>query len=332
MVLKNYMLFLVALFLIFLFNPATAYGIDVQPPSQPLSGPGGSDYNHSQIITYSYGQGAQQYWIFEPASPKPNSAPVIVFNHGWAATNPLIYQAWINHLVKKGNIVIFPRYQNNIFDSSDNFTQNAIYSVKDALKQLQSGDHVRPQMENLAIVGHSAGGLISINMAAQASSAGIPLPKAVFCVEPGKSRSGEDKMGPVMENLSNISPNTLLLTLAGDRDDIVGNSDAKKIISDTPQIPVENKDYVLMVSDDYGNPPLEADHLAPLAVWNSNNFTLLVNALDYYGTWKLFDGLYEAAFYGKNREYALGNTSQQRFMGLWSDGRPVKELIVQDRV
>ena len=53
---------------------------------------------------------------------------------------------------------------------------------------------------------------------------------------------------------------------------------------------------------------------------------MMVNALDYYGTWKLFDGLIDAAFTGKNRDYALGNTPQQRFMGLWSDGVPVKVL------
>jgi hypothetical protein len=45
-----------------------------------------------------------------------------------------------------------------------------------------------------------------------------------------------------------------------------------------------------------------------------------VNALDYFGTWKLFDALEESAFYGRNREYALGNTPQQRYMGKWSDG------------
>jgi hypothetical protein len=54
-----------------------------------------------------------------------------------------------------------------------------------------------------------------------------------------------------------------------------------------------------------------------------------LNALDYYGTWKLFDALEDAAFYGKEREYALGNTPQQRNMGKWSDGVPVKEMIVE---
>ena len=58
---------------------------------------------------------------------------------------------------------------------------------------------------------------------------------------------------------------------------------------------------------------------------------MMINALDFYGTWKLFDGLCDAAFYGKNREYALGNTPQQRFMGVWSDGVPVKELKVTDK-
>jgi len=55
-----------------------------------------------------------------------------------------------------------------------------------------------------------------------------------------------------------------------------------------------------------------------------------VNAMDYYSTWKLFDALIDYAFYGTNEEYCLGNTPEQRFMGLWSDGTPVKELTVTD--
>lgn len=52
------------------------------------------------------------------------------------------------------------------------------------------------------------------------------------------------------------------------------------------------------------------------------------SALDYYGIWKVFDGLIDAAFYGKSRNYALGHRHEQRFKGLWSDGVPVKELLV----
>jgi len=154
---------------------------------------------------------------------------------------------------------------------------------------------------------------------------------AVFAVEPGKSRSTSDTTGPVVENLTHIPPGTLVLVMAGDQDNWVGYQDARDIIWETTQIPQENKDFVMMDSDNHGYPPITADHFFPLCssikIFGYNS-TFLTNAQDYYGTWKLFDGLYDAAFYGQNRDYALGNTSQQRFMGLWSDGTPIKELNV----
>jgi len=315
------------------FQLITPTSIMVHTPLQPSYGPGGSNYTHEMVKEHIYGEGEKQYWIFEPASPTPDSAPVIVFNHGWGATSPTFYQAWINHLVRQGYLVIYPRYQSDIFTPSDNFTSNSIQATQDALQVLQSGDHVRPELDKFAIVGHSVGGLITVNLAALSKEKGLPQPKAVFAVEPGKSRTPEDQVGPVLENLTKIPSNTLLLSLAGDQDNWVGDADAKRIIRDTKQISSENKDYILMLSDEHGNPALLADHFAPLAAEFSNqkyNLYFLVDARDYYGTWKLFDGLLEAAFYGKNREYALGNTSQQRFMGIWSDKTPVKELIVTD--
>ncbi len=318
---------LTTLFLLLFLSCEISLASDARPPGQSPDGPGGTDYNHTQIISSTYGSGALQYWIFEPASPSPSSAPVIIFNHGWSAINPIFYRPWINHLVKRGNIVIYPRYQANIFDTSD-FTDNAIYAVKDGLEQLEQGDHVRPETENMALVGHSAGGLISINMAARALDEDLPQPKAIFCVQPGVSRTENQTRGHILEDLSLIPADTLLLTLSSEEDDIVGSADAEKIIRKTTNIPLTNKNHVIMVSDYHGNPPLIADHLAPLAIFHCDNISLMVNALDYYGTWKLFDGLYEAAFYGENQEYALGDTSKQRFMGFWSDGTAVKELKV----
>lgn len=300
-------------------------------PPAPVTGPGSLEYGHSEVIKTTYGEGASQYWIYEPSSPKPYSAPIIVFNHGWAATNPEVYQAWIFHIVRRGNIVIYPRYQENIFTPSDDFTPNAMDSVKSALKELNKGNHVRPQLDKFAIVGHSVGGIISINMAVLASSNSIPGPKAVFCVQPGKHRTSNDPVGPVLENLSKIPEETLLITLSGDKDNITGDEDAIKIFKETTQIPWKNKDYVILKSDIRGHPALIADHFAPLAVLRTPYFSVMVDALDYYGTWKLFDGLTDAAFYGVNRDYALGNTSNQRYMSTWSDRKSVNKMIVMDK-
>jgi acetyl esterase/lipase len=305
-----------------------------QKPSQPVQpsiGPGGTDYAYSGVNVSTYGEGENQYWIFEPDSPTNASLPVIIFMHGWGITTPTLYRSWINHLVKKGNIVIYPRYQLDISTPSDRFTPNSITAIKAAVMELERGNHVRPQTNKIAIVGHSVGGLISVNIASIANAEGIPQPLAVFAVEPGKSRSSKDTVGPVLENITNMPKNTLLLALAGDQDNWVGDQDARRIIKETIQIPNENKDFILMNTDEHGYPPIIGDHFSPLASeinLGKYNITLFTNTPDYYGTWKLFDGLYNAAFYGKNREYALGNTSQQRFMGFWDDGNPVKELDI----
>jgi len=298
-----------------------------KPPQQPISGPGGAEYQHAKVTRFFYGKGVNKYFIFEPADPIPNSAPVIVFNHGWGATNPRSYGLWIEHIVRRGNIVIYPIYQNpnKWAYPPKKVTSNAIFAVKDAINRLQVRGQIKPKLDKFAIVGHSAGGLITANMAALANSVSLPKPRAIMCIEPGISWSEIKIINIPLEDLSKIPEDTLLLTVVGDEDEITGDKDAKKIFNETPQIPLENKDYIIVVSDYYGKPPLIADHFAPVAAGK-----IFVNALDYYGFWKLFDGLYETAFYGKNRRYALGNTTDQCFMGKWSDGVPVKELIVTD--
>jgi hypothetical protein len=55
-----------------------------------------------------------------------------------------------------------------------------------------------------------------------------------------------------------------------------------------------------------------------------------LDALDWYGTWKLTDALMACAFAGDWCDYALGDTPEQRFMGAWSDGVPVQELAATD--
>ncbi|MEW6378273.1 MAG: alpha/beta hydrolase [bacterium] len=314
--------------MIFLFGVSSA--LAAFPPVQPAQGPGGADYIHGRVIKTVQGSGDQAYYLFEPDEPRPDTAPLIVFLHGWGGTNPDYYHTWIEHLVKKGNIVVFPVYQSwGSLLSSNRYNSNCLEAITAAIRMLQSGDHVRPDLDRLAIVGHSVGGILALNIAVLAQQSGLPVPKAIMSVEP--------KRAPMLslEDVSAISSRTLLLVVTGDQDGL-SSDDAARIFRNTSQIPLKNKDFVTLVSDDYGDPPLIADHLAPVSNAAGGRIllgivgTACTDALDYYGTWKLFDALTDAAFFGKNREYALGNTVQQRYMGRWSDGRPVKELIITD--
>ena len=329
------------------------------PPSQPETGPGGKQYLHAGVTKNRYGKGGREYWIFEPDSPKPRTAPVIVFLHGWGGMNPLYYGAWLDHLVKRGNIVIYPRYQATLLTGITEFTPNTLQAVKDAVNRLKTErGHVAADFSKFATVGHSLGGLLAVNVAALASESGLPRVSAVMAVEPGIT---ESPINVPLADLKKLPPETLLLAVAGDQDTLVRDHDAKRIYYESTRVPETNKDFIMLVSDPYGNPALQASHRAPTAHDKSYDNgegvgggpavsedslrvgdtpqtsrrarldSMMVNAMDFYGTWKLFDGLCDAAFYNKNREYALGNTPQQRFMGLWSDGVAVKELKVTDK-
>jgi pimeloyl-ACP methyl ester carboxylesterase len=328
------------------------------PPVQPESGPGGKQYPHAGVTKNRYGTGNQEYWIFEPASPKPASAPLIVFIHGWGGMNPLYYGAWLDHLVKRGNIVVYPRYQATLLTPIKEFTPSTLGAIKDAINRLQTGrGHIKPDLNKFAVVGHSVGGLLAASVAALAKESNLPQVRAVMSVEPGIT---EDPIKIPLADLRKMPAETLLLAVAGDQDTLVRDTDAKRVYYESTNVPAANKDFVMMITDTYGAPSLQASHRAPTAMDRSYDNgegvgggpvnpdrvgsargngrssqdrrleTMMVNALDYYGTWKLFDALCDAAFFGKNREYALGNTSKQRFMGVWSDGTPVKELKVTD--
>ena len=292
---------------------------------QPLEGPGGADYFHENIITNSYGSGAKKYYLFEPDEPKPATAPLIVFAHGLYATSPIFYEVWINHLVKKGNIVVYPVYQ-GMLPAFYMYSSNAVHSVLDAIEVLQTEDHVRPDLDKFAIVGHSCGGVIAPNIAAMAEEYGLPSPGAVMSIAPG--------ITPIInfKDLSKIPSETLLLVVTGDSDIMAGSRDAKKVFKRTPQIPPENKDYITLTSDRNGLLSLTATHFLSCCIPGIGDSMPMfaTNALDCYGLWKLFDGLTDAAFYGINREYALGDTPEQRNMGEWSDGTPREELKVTD--
>ena len=380
-------LFLFELLLIWMVGPLSpALGVGESgptPPAQPDSGPGGREYPHQDVRKSVYGEGDLEYWLFEPADPVPRSSPVVIFLHGWSGMNPAHYGGWIDHLARRGNIVIFPRYQASLRTPVKDFTPHAVQALQSAFAELKKSDHVQPELDKVAVVGHSMGGELTPNVAALAKESGLPVPKALMTVEPGKTWTLSEMIRVHLEDLTKIDPSTLLLAVAGEDDNIARDIDAKKIFKGTPQIPPANKNYIVVRSDDHGKPPLKASHFSPasidqaydsgekpssmrsgggegpdsppkgklreklkeriknrMAEQGSKEYGEMpdltsedlarfsINALDFYGYWKLFDGLTDAAFYGKNREFAFGNTPQQRFMGTWSDGVPVKELKV----
>jgi uncharacterized protein (TIGR03437 family) len=278
------------------------------PPSQPATGPGGSQAQFSTIQQSVYGQAGQQFWIFWPEG-LPGPAPVVVFMHGFGAVLPGPYQEWINHIARRGNIVIYPRYQDDGRDVPANYTPNAIGAIKSALTILGAA----ADLTKVAFVGHSLGGVLNFNIAARAAVEGIPAPKAILSAHPG------DTIFADLNSYSQISYDTVVLMLVGDADNLVGDTTAKNILAALPYIRAKN--FITVRSDNHGSPALVADHLAPNAP--------PVDALDYFAYWKLSDALIDFVFFGTEADYATGGGNNQIFMGRWSDGITVRPLLLR---
>jgi pimeloyl-ACP methyl ester carboxylesterase len=318
--------------------PAAALARELpSPPRQPKTGPGGADYTHAKVSQHLIGHGDTEIRMFLPAEPAPKSAPVVVFLHGWGAMSPAGYQAWINHLVRRGHIVLYPRYQATWTTLPTRMTGSAIRSTKSALEWLRTRGAVKPKADRAVYVGHSLGGVIAANMAALARREALPAPGAVFSVEPGDTKHShftkrlKINLPTVMVDYGLIPKGTLFLLLVGDSDRIVGDATALQIWARVQHLPRADRDFVEVKSDDRGEPRLRADHYFPAAVDAALGLggRQGLDSLDWYGTWKLLDGLTDAVFRGTNKKYALGDTPEQRFMGRWSDGTPVREITVR---
>ena len=291
---------------------------------------------HQKVRRFEIGQGPRSYWLFEPDQPRPESAPVIVFLHGWFAVNPGFYGAWIDHLVRHGRIVIFPRYQNDVGTMPQDFLPNALAAVHDAMGVLHVGvDHVRPDPAQFALIGHSAGANIAAQLAALTADpqTDLPKPKALIALMPGE-------VLPLRKpSLDQIPEKTLLIVAVGEEDLVVGDHRARQIFSEAVAIPPSRRRFLLFRSDRHGYPALIADHAAPTGahpkldngegLFRSLQLSFSdVNALDRAGFWRIADVTLDAGFAGKTLDDVTRDEERFRHLGYWSDGRRVNPPIV----
>jgi dienelactone hydrolase len=256
------------------------------------------------------GEGARSYWLYEPAGPPAGRAPVVVLLHGWMALNPGLYGAWIEHLVGRGNVVVFPRYQDDWTTPPAQFLPNALAALRDALDVLETGPgRVRPDRGRVAVIGHSAGGnlavLLAAAVAAAPDAADLPALRAVVAVFPGEVRPAP---GP---SPADLPPETRLVILAGDRDVVVGDGRARSLFGHAAAVPGDHKRYILLRTDEGAG--VTAEHFAPTAASDrldtgegplreTQRARARLDALDRDVFWPVADLTLEAAFAGRPLE------------------------------
>jgi len=337
------------------------------PPRQPEQGPGGSDYRVAEVVKRGTGTVSSGAYVFHGSDTPSGPRPVAVFFHSWGAVNPGLYGGFIDHLARKGYLVIFPRFQEVNRSRPADATARAETLIHEALAALADDPQARPDPDRVAFIGHSAGVPIALNVAAGVAETKLPAPKLIFGLVPGGIASNEKERGIMLRDLSTMAPQTLLIAMSGDREHLPSDRASRRIFEAASAIPTTRKLFMRASSDDHGYPALTAALAFPGSpkpdydaaaiklppdpprdpkqknTWKwsadmalSGPQTILTqqlgnngtDTLDYLALWKTFEMAADVAFAGKDAA-ALARDPKFVDMGNWSDGWPVRRLSAQ---
>ncbi len=305
----------------------------VLPPGQPETGYGsGQGYicgavSPDKAIVFGNDPDGTKAWVFFPELLKNgNSAPVVVYLHGYSATNPIIYQGHIDHLVKQGVIVIYPQFSlTGVTGALTDLDQNmmlerAIVIVQNAFSIPVIAEHA--EMENITLVSHSLGGMLSLCWEA---GDGVQV-KNMVLLHPNISN---DAIPDFVENYFDIITldyETLALSttcpviIIGGADDTIAMPEHVQAAYDS-LINAPSRVYYEVQTDDYGFPSLSSDHIGPLqfgitAGDDGKLGFVSENAIDYR--------VYYAAV-----DAAIDDQTHIAFdMGEWKDGTLVVPVVL----
>jgi pimeloyl-ACP methyl ester carboxylesterase len=210
-------------------------------------GGGGSSAAKASVVG-PIGKGGEGVYLFRPAGEPKR---LVIFFHGQGGpeeTTPANHRPWIDHLVRTGAIVLYPRYET---DYSGAVLDNAATGVRTAMQRLG------PQTLPVLALGYSRGGALAVEYAAAAPGQHLPVPDAIECVNPVPY--GEQVR---IVDLRPVGPSTVLSVLVSEEDPYA--TDGMMLLLDRLRragFPPDN--VQLHVARSRGS--FRADHLAPLS-------------------------------------------------------------------
>jgi hypothetical protein len=319
-------------------------GTTITQPPQPKNGPGGRAHPYRGFRVTAGGSGNNAWYAFEPTRPRPWKAPLAIVMHGYFEfTGYEQMYAFISHTVRRGSVVIYPRWQTGIADpcpgpfNIEPCINSSVTGIRGAISYLQSSpNRVQPNLRETSYFGFSFGGILTADMANRYRSLDLPTPRAIFLDDPHDGGFGRGDERALDDSLAGI-PRSVKFECHSGADGVIsqpptatggGGESCNAVFPKIPQIPNKNKDLVLTHTDSHGQPTLSSAH--GVCSGGGTGFGGPANAYDWNFCWKVWDALRSCAYSGTDCRYALGDTPQHRSLGRWSDGVPVTPLKIQN--
>ena len=192
-------------------------------------------------------RGASGVWIFRPAGPPKR---LVIYFHGQGGpteATPANHRSWIDHLIARGAVVVYPRYE---LSYSPQVLAPAVAGVRRAVKKLA--------LAGLPVLslGYSRGGALAVEYAAVAGDHHVPVPDAIESVNPVPigEQTGLVNLGPVRHD-------TVMAVIVSDQDPHATDG-ASLLLNRLRQVGFPGGQIELNVARSHGS--FVADHLAPL--------------------------------------------------------------------
>lgn len=258
-----------------------------------------------------------------------DSAPVIVYLHGFFAPVPEIYQDHINHLTKQGYIVIFPQYQAGNWGMVKELGIFATADQSEWLKRAVAATHrvldilgEVAERHEIYGFGHSIGGLLLMGWE---KVGGTPMKAMVLANPKLNLKSGMPEFVRKMIRVKELPWTTMAdaitarVVVLGGSDDKIAPHDEYSVIK---QYATNARSFAfyLAQSDKYSPEVIKADHMAPMTNGGFLKYLhWMLNMMDSSITLNTYDFRY---YYAAFDALLHGESDFSPELGSWSDGHP----------
>lgn len=281
--------------------------------------------------TETFRKGSQKSWLYIPDNGQTEFKRLVVFLHGFGAKNAAVYGAWINELLRDGYVVLFPKFHTATFiPTVSKYEKRVQQSIEDAQGYMKT-NKIALEKEGLVFIGHSIGGLLSANLAAEFGQSRTQKVDGIFCAQPGVAYVNWKRKN----DYRTIDPSCAIVCVTGNNDFIVKFWSSRLIMNRSVQVNQHRKVWLNQEKWKRKGKKITASHAEPVAIdrrFGNGTYSYInllalwfgkTDEVNEHGYWRLARYLLELA---DNPEKVIDkNDPELTFMGEW-DGEQIESL------